>query len=442
MSEIILIAGVLNISISLILLRKAGVVLAFILAWWFFWMFISSLSLTGLFRPTSETYLLYILMLSSVTLGVGLHIFSLRVSGNQSILVISSIDEESAASKERFILRIMYFILFPIVLFFSFKAVYLLCTSVAPVDYRADVFGLRTGQSVLFGSTKINFLYGLLISPMLLASLFIGVAFYLTKGNGKIFTLACILVGLDAFMMFGRFGFHYIVMIGIIVISIKLTHDWKNTLSGFSWRTIIVLLLILLPVFLVGYLRENKASLAYERLLKLFVIDYHTMSFSMFDVELQNPLSIVHQTTYGRSSFAGLERPIAFISKFFGIRIEPQADVIGSYLHEYKTIGQGANGNAIKYNAFGSLMFSLYRDGGPFFIGLMGILFGFFVSKTSISIERKNTYGVSILMSLFFIGIYGIFQPVLNGPILLAILFIFLIFKVNLKHFGFVKGNV
>lgn len=431
MSEIVFATGLITLSVSFWLLRKAGLTVIFVQIWWFFWLFLSTFSLTGLFSPSKDAIWLYILMLTSVTGGILIHNLAFRYFDKSGFVSFQESTEELDRSREKALEKIIVYFLFPIVLFFFFKAIYLMSTSVAPVDYRADVFGLRTGKSVLFESPKVGILYSIFVSPLLLASLFIGAGVYLTKGRLKIFAMACLLIGLDAFMMLGRFGFHYIIMLSFFLILGGAAIDWKKGLSVFSWRVLSIGISVILVILLIGYLRENRLGLAFDRFLKLFLLDYHTMSFSIFDKELHDPSSILHHWTYGRSSLAGLEKVFIYFGRFIGIPADPQADVIGAYLHEYKTVGMGANGRFISYNAFGSVMFGLYRDGGPIAISIFSILYGFVSAMASRSLEKQSLFGSSILASLFFIGIYGLFQPVLSGPILLAVVVILILFKRN-----------
>ncbi|EMF83293.1 hypothetical protein LEP1GSC188_4595 [Leptospira weilii serovar Topaz str. LT2116] len=118
MSFLILGFALLNISFSYFFLKKTSWVLILIQAYWFFWLFISSFSLTGLFVPSNFTYFLYIMLLSFVTVGAG--IFKL-LSYKRKITLFSksySVFRILTKDKEKYFFIFILIFIFPVVLFF------------------------------------------------------------------------------------------------------------------------------------------------------------------------------------------------------------------------------------------------------------------------------------------------------------------------------------
>lgn len=429
MSLIIFALGILNVTLSYFLLKKTSWIVILIQSYWFFWMFISSLSLTGLFIPSNFTYYLYIMLLSSLTIGVGLYrvYFTFKEKKqnvNEKSFSFFGIEEER---KEFYYFVFILIFVFPIVLFFLLKSLYLNLSpdAMPPSLFRAHAFGVH-GDSILFGKNKYLYYYSLAINPMILATLFLGVGFYLSLEKKRILILGSTLVAMDTLMMLGRFGFYYILIMLFLILLIKFLRDRQSILKLFTFPRLIGFGLVFILIFSIGTLRSSEKKIDVKEFINVFIIDYHTESFSMFDHELKDKDSLLHERTYGRSSLGGIERGFSFLLGLFRIpfQFQVQSDLIGGYLHKNRLLGYTSDGQPKEYNAFGSVLFSLYKDGGIPFTLLLGTLFGFLISKYSQSMISLKPFQLSILASLLFIGIFGLFQPVLGGPILLSILFI------------------
>ncbi|PJZ61794.1 O-antigen polymerase [Leptospira adleri] len=430
MSLAIIAFGILNIVFSYVFLKKTSWILILIQLYWFFWMFISSLSLTGLFIPSDFTYFLYITLLSSVTIGAGIYKFysilkkdELEKSKNQTNSLLRISDE---AKEFYFFVFILLFVL-PVVLFFFLKSLYINFSpgAMPPSMFRAHAFGIY-GDSILFGKNKYLYYYSLAINPFILATLFLGAGFYLKLNRKRLLILGSALVAMDTLMMLGRFGFYYILVTLLLILIVKFIKDRENFRKFFTIPGLFAVLCGLVLIFSIGMLRGPRKMAGMKEFVSMYVIDYHTESFVMFDHELKNKDSLLHERTYGRTSLGGLERGFSFLLALFRIPFyfQIQSDLVGDYLHKNRLLGYTPEGQPKEYNAFGSVLFSLYKDGGILFTIIFGALFGFFVSKFSESIFDLNPFRLSILASLLFIGIFGIFQPVLSGPILLTILFL------------------
>lgn len=430
MSLVIIVFGILNIGFSYVFLKKTSWILILIQFYWFFWMFVSSLSLTGLFVPSDFTYFLYIMLLSSVTIGAG--IYKLYPMSKGKELEKSKDDSNSILkiSDERkefyFFVFILIFIL-PVVLFFFLKSLYINFSpgAMPPSMFRAHAFGIY-GESILFGKNKYLYYYSLAVTPFILATLFLGAGFYLSFDRKRLLVLGFALVAMDTLMMLGRFGFYYILMTIFLIVIVKFIKDRENFQKLFTIPRLLALVCGFALIFSIGILRGPRKMEGLKEFISIYVIDYHTESFVMFDYELKDKNSLLHDRSYGRTSLGGLERGFSFLLALFRIPIyfQVQSDLVGDYLHKSRLLGYTPEGVPKEYNAFGSVLFSLYRDGGILFTIILGTLFGFLVSKFSQSIFSLNPYKLSILASLLFIGIFGIFQPVLSGPILLTILFL------------------
>ncbi|EKS07938.1 O-antigen polymerase [Leptospira santarosai] len=429
MSVVILGIGILNVSLSYFFLKKTSCILILIHAYWFFWMFLSSLSLTGLFVPSDFTYYLYLLLLSSVTIGVGFFkIYTFAFLESKQDLKCTSIFKIRGQEKEKYFFYFLCFFILPIVSFFFIRSIYLQSNSENMLysDYRSLAYGLL-GDSILFFKNKYLNYYSLIISPILFASLFLGVSFFLRFKRIRVLTLSSIILAMDTLMMLGRFGFYYIIIVLLLVVLIKIFRNRKGIFNIIKFREVILVgggIVIL--VFFVGVLRNTKKEFNFKEFVNIYLIDYHTESFTMFDYELKNEKSILHERTYGRASLGGLERGFSFMLGLLRVpfHIQIESDAVATYLHKNRLLGYTSDGKPKEYNAFGSVLFSLYKDGGIPFTIVMGFVFGFLIAKYSKVVISLNAYQLSLLASLLYIGIFGIFKPVLGDEILLTILFL------------------
>ncbi|WP_232422263.1 hypothetical protein [Leptospira interrogans] len=99
-------------------MKKTSWILLLIQAYWFFWMFLSSFSLTGLFIPSDYTYSLYIILLSSVTAGAGVEKFWDIKTQNKTRFMPRSLFGLLTKGKEKYYFTLFWFLYFRSFCFF------------------------------------------------------------------------------------------------------------------------------------------------------------------------------------------------------------------------------------------------------------------------------------------------------------------------------------
>jgi oligosaccharide repeat unit polymerase len=414
---------------------KVNIFAILILIWWGFWNFLATLSLTGLFIPSKLTQNVYFIFFSCFSLGIIL----VEFIKHKKFFKVKSLflnKKNSIMKVENFLSKLIIFFILPLLIYFSIRAIYIMNFEIIYIgEYRRDVFGLITGTSKLFhNSIFISFFYSEVIYPIIFLSLFWSLSIFLIFKRKELLILSFILIILDSIMMAGRFGYHYIAMSFVIIFIYRVNKKgiFKILISHYYLFLIGFLLLIL--TFKIGEFRGN---LGISTFINTFIIDYHTESFSILDSEIKNMNSIIHHTTYGLSLFAGIEKYFVRIFNFLGFDFISQANQIGAYLHSYRIVGETNLGDPIYYNAFGSIFFSIYRDGGYLYSAIIGFIYGLLIRIYSQSIMSFNVYHLSILIALLYIGIYGIFQPVTSGAMLPAIFLI----PISYYFFSFFKNK-
>ncbi|TGL37121.1 O-antigen polymerase [Leptospira perdikensis] len=400
-------------------LSSRGIVLILIISWWGIWNFLSYFSISGIQIIDIDTQFVYFLFFASITAA---YISFERISQKWKN---RSFNFSNVKSLYKILFWLAICVLLPVQIFFVFRAIYILTFIMPPGMYRNDVFGLITGTSTLFfNSNALALLHSLVIGPFQYIYLFTGLSYYLLRRKLGLILIGVTLIILDAVMMFGRFGYHFLIvtlLFGLIFTAYfsgisKLTRHSLKLIAAFSFLVLFSLFITL-----------NKGNEGMIEILKTFVVTYHTESFAIFDLELRNPNSILHNYTYGLSTIGGVERYWTLVLNKLSYPIVSQTDIVGAYLHQNFVIGQDSYGRPLLFNAFGSIFFTMYRDGGLVAIFGFGTIFGFLLSYYSISINTRDPYRFSMLLGLVYILIYGIFQPSTLGPMLPAFVFIFLL---------------
>lgn len=408
-----------------LILKKYSIFLVLILTWWCFWSFINSLDITGLFSIRQSTQNLYFLFFIGLLLGSILFRLKQKRVKLKNIIYIPRFKFKMLNQN---IFKFYLICITPIVFYFFIRALYLMNTKFTMHEYRNDVFGLLTGTSTLFyHSGLISLLYFWIINPFQNAAIFIGISSKFYIKSNKVFILSILLLLMDAIIVAGRFALHFILTIIFIVLIFELLNS--QTIVKFFKKIrnyfFVVLLVFMITVF-ITFIRESITIQSFYSSLKLYILIYHSESFTILDREILNQNSIIHELTYGKSFFGGiLKYPILFLN-YFGMNLVSEESRIGAYLHKGIFIGYYDNKAPIYLNAFGSIFFNMYRDGREYFIFGCGILYGYLVANFSKAFSSRNPLKVALLVSLIFIGIYGIFQPYIDGAILPSIVLIYL----------------
>ncbi|TGK83450.1 oligosaccharide repeat unit polymerase [Leptospira montravelensis] len=404
-------------------LRKRGLLLIFAISWFFFWNLLSTFSISGINSPKQSTQFIYFLFYLSLLLGVYLD----RGSENNKSAIHPDSSESVEIIEQKYFQLLKYFVV-PVMVSFLIRTIYLLKTKYSIAQMRAEVFGLNTGTSDLFyRSISVTNFYWLVMHPILWASLLIGFVRFIRTGKLNILMWAIVLFVVDSLTTIGRFGIHYAIISLVTMYGLYLIKD-----SISSKRKIYVGLLSSVLIFILIFIMiQIRKGNSLEYIFGYFLLGYHTNSFALFDMELHNPNSLLYDYTFGLSFFSGLfELPIFLLNSFLGFSIQSISGEIGSYLNADRLVGHSEILGDLYYNAFGSNFFVMFRDGGPLFVGIYGLLFGFLYSKFSSSLKESNPLYSTFLIGMYYILIYGIFKPFTTGEILPGILIAFLIYKI------------
>lgn len=117
--------------------------------------------------------------------------------------------------------------------------------------------------------------------------------------------------------------------------------------------------------------------------IKHYVIDYHLIGFSFYDHQYQDSASILHSHSFGRSSLGFLEQVLENLLKPFSIGFQAASSENAQYLDTAIDIGCK---ETLARNAFGTIVFTFYRD-----FNLIGILLGGFLYGAVVTYARYRS---------------------------------------------------
>ncbi|MBQ1784369.1 MAG: hypothetical protein II007_12025 [Gammaproteobacteria bacterium] len=149
----------------------------------------------------------------------------------------------------------------------------------------------------------------------------------------------------------------------------------------FNWRLLSVLVLICAILFASAANRYGGDVLG---ALQRYVVGYHLVGFSFYDYHYRNVDSILHAHSFGRSSLGFLEQILENALEPFSSEFRAASFENAEFTNTAIDIGSQ---QAKEFNAFGTIIFTLYRD-----LNWVGIFIGGFIygSVTTLSLYRSH----------------------------------------------------
>ena len=403
MNTLILIILLLLLFIICFFILK-NIILSIFISWWMFWLIIASLSISGLYELNFYTYFIFVSFLIFTVAG---SIFEkLLFNGAKNIPCTTKLLRHYSLLNKLLALILIFTIIYIGISLFLFK------DNFNPITYRAIVF---TEDSPLYSNKYIGVLFSMILRPLYFACLFVGVACIIIYRDYKIFITGLSFLIIIAVAEFGRFEL-YLILIMLLYLSImgvKFNRIYLYSSLG----------LILSMMIYISSLRSTVDENLIELLFHHYVINYHTFSFSIFNIDLINPTSRLHDITLGFSSIFSIFDPIVILLRLSGFDIVPESGIMAKSLDEYRDIGLNSDGFSITANAFGSILYGLYRDGGLLFVLFFGFVYGFFLQMLNHNTE-SNVFRAGSMAAMFYLGMFGIFMPLVQFPWLISFLYI------------------
>jgi oligosaccharide repeat unit polymerase len=379
--------------------------LGIVVSWWIVWLIIANQSLTGFYTLRENTNIIFILHLISILFGAIVYalLFNRRSIFSREILNVN---------RTALLIKTLI-IVFACVIIHVVFSLYNSRDLLSPVTYRSIVY---SSDSPLYSNKYVEIFYSWVLRPLFLSCLFIGGACFVLYNTKRVLLIGVVFLLFISIVEFGRFGFYIIIVNGFFILIIG-----KNKIKSIYLVGALSICLIL--IVYVSKLRDsgdvNLIDLVYEE----YVLKYHTIAFTIFDLDLNDSSSKLHDFTFGWSSILSIFDPMVVLFRVFGFDVLPQSGVMAKSLDEVRQIGETFDGSKITANAFGSNLYGLYRDGGSLFVCIFGFIYGYLFQKFNSG--RTHFTNAAFNASFFYVGIFGIFMPLIQFQWLMANVYVY-----------------
>jgi oligosaccharide repeat unit polymerase len=351
---------------------------------------LSMLSLTGFHTVSEQTYIIFSGAILSIFLG-GMIPVDLKFEDNYIPVF-----------KFKILLFIAGVILLPS-LFVSFKYI----ISNGYYAYLANTRWTGGSLSNAFYSNFFVSLMDFIFIPISVFSFFMLLPLSDKKGiTKKLFIVSVFFLFIYSFLITSR------IEILMVFFSFCCYLFIKKKIN-ISVKNLIYIVLFFLVVILLSMNRVNSNTNVIKSIFDLFVINYHTVGFSLFDKAINDPNSFFYEyTTYGLTSFSFLSIPYERISQllYSSRDVAINIKIIGE-MSKQVFIGMSNDNVPMYFNSFYTGLGALFID---FSYAMYGILFfyGFCLRQVFIAYRKYNSpYYLSIMLYLLYFSYNSLFFP-------------------------------
>jgi hypothetical protein len=328
--------------------------------WWLLWIGISYTSLNWFLKPSFEALAQFLLLIGSFLLG---HLCMKRLRPYKA--QVSSIGTRGLrvrATRVRWVLGLAAFG----TLFMLLLSLYLAgAFEVSFVEYFARL-RLLVGDDVpeATGSHLLDVLTKILAFPLAYTVLVTALAVELS-GLRKVF-FAC----LASFLCYS-----YLWQINYAVIHLFWLMVFYALIAVQRQGRVNRRMLVVAAILCAGLVASAANRFGGDVVggLQRYIVGYHLLGFSFYDQQYLNPESILHVPSFGRSSLGFLELVLENFLKPFSVEFQAASSANSEFTNT--AIDIGAN-DTMNFNAFGTLVFTFYRDLNVVGIFVGGTLYG------------------------------------------------------------------
>jgi oligosaccharide repeat unit polymerase len=328
--------------------------------WWLLWIGISCTSLNLFQKPSSATLAQYLLLIGSFLMG---HLCVKRLRPYKAQMnPMGTRGLRLAATRVRWVLGLAAFG----TLFMLLSGLYMAgAFEVSFVEYFARL-RLSEGDDVpeATGSHLLDVLTKILAFPLAYTVLVTALAVELS-GLRKVF-LAC-LASFLCYSYLWQINYPVIHLFWLMVFYALVAAQRRGR---FNRR-----MLVVAAILCVGLVASAANRFGGDVLggLQRYIIGYHLVGFSFYDKQYLDSESLLHVPSFGRSSLGFLEQVLENFLKPFSVDFQAASFANSEFTNT--AIDIGAN-DTMPFNAFGTILFTLYRDLNVVGIFVGGALYG------------------------------------------------------------------
>ncbi len=327
--------------------------------WWLMWMAISLSPLNELLKP------------SWATMGQCLLLVSSFFAGHAAMKWFRPFDPTvreaaKASAISGSMRRAMFFAAIGccLMLVISLKLSGALSTGFVDYFVRLRVALSEGDFSTLTNVHSLDILTKILAFPLSYTVMVILLSVELETSKG---TFVICLINMLAFAYLWQVNYPLVHMFWFMIFYMLLTAQRRGRFN----RKILTFSSLIMTVLVASAVNRGGTDLTGA--LQHYIIDYHVIGFTFYDQQFQDPQSILHNLSFGRSSLGFLDQVLEVLLKPFSVGYHAASSENADYNDIPLDIGAT---DSIQFNAFGTIMFSLYRDFNVFGLVMGGFAYG------------------------------------------------------------------
>jgi oligosaccharide repeat unit polymerase len=327
--------------------------------WWIFWLAVAHTELNEYMPPSGATVLQYALLLLSFLAGS-------KVVKHRQALGFGSMSTQlrtlkSHSLRMRFALRSCA-LLCLVMLLAGLHLSGALTTDF--IEYFAKLRMDAEGVASLTGIRVLDVLTKVLAFPLSYTVILMALA---GGAQSLRWTLAVCVVNLLAFSYLWQVNYPMIHLFWFLVFY-SLIHAHHH--ARFDARVMFVTAIVFAALLASAINRFGGDVLGG---LQRYVFGYHLVGFAFYDHQYRDPNSILHAYTFGRSSMGFLDQVLEALSKVAGAGYTAASAENSTYNDQAVDIGLQ---EAREFNAFGTLLFTFFRDFHVLGVAVGGFAYG------------------------------------------------------------------
>lgn len=373
--------------------------LFFLCFWWLMWLSVSYSPLNPIKAPSLEVGFLYVSSLLFVVLGYFIFI---------RFIALHRVDEtgiQPLLSKKHVYYSLLRYSCISVGVI-SFCLYYVGAFNTSFGDYFVKIRGANA-EALVSGAGLIDYGLKLIFYPMMLS-----VALILIGSPEKKFSYLMILV----LIFFLSFSYYFQVNYPMILLSVIIFYSQFNPCISSSelqrYRKRCFVPLAVLTILVVAAAFNRFGSNDVGGMLSHYLVSYHTIGFALFDFYYQNETSLLHEHSFGLSSIGTFDFIFSYVVNFFGV--EYTAAFSENVINNSFPVDLGKGSNISYGNAFGTYLFTFYRDFNFVGMVLYSFLYGILLGVTNKKAINGDRFSYSIFLYFIGMGTIGMYVSPLD----------------------------
>lgn len=401
-------------------LRSVFNPITFVFTYFYGFLFLSQLSVTGVDSPG-------VLAVSYFLLSIASAFFGAVLAKRKKVI---SHDLAFRKNKKLLLFLIYVFCVIPVLIVLLMSFYNIINSGYAQYVHKAR---FEDNEVYVSGSMLTESILSRVSRPLSLVAAIVGSALLFVKKEKHLFYIGVFLLLSFSFIYVKRIDLMGLVVIYLAgVLSIRRENFFREKIKVYISLSLMGVVIFYISVF-------RASSYSFYELILHYGVGYHTFGFALFDVALSDPSSHLHDLVFpGTTIFSTFDFVLNQLYGILGLKHTP----ISSYLYANE-LGQPVfmgynsfNGREIAPNAFYTSLYPIYRDMKVVGLVLVPFIYGYLFSKEYLTFSYHNNLRSFVWVVFFtWVGYASLLTPVIMGNTFWIIpLFIFLVFRnVTLK---------